>query len=253
MKLLTGSHGSLAIVAEATFKVRPRPTAERCCVIRVGRIDTAVALGLKFLSAQVQPAYVEGLNTAAGRAIGLRGASLLIGLHGLEAEIEAQRRELDAIAGMDAVEDLPAPAAVDVLRCLRDLPAAEHAFGCRIATLPSRLAETLSRIEDAAQTRKIEVSMLARAGNGSAVLRIAADRLSDAVLADFAAWMESQVSATEGCSVIFDGLPKQLKDDIDPWGTERSLTAAQLSLMRAVKSALDPRSLLSPGRFVGGL
>jgi glycolate oxidase FAD binding subunit len=56
-----------------------------------------------------------------------------------------------------------------------------------------------------------------------------------------------------GGGVVFDVLPRRLKDSIDPWGTERALSAAQLSLMRKLKESLDPRGLLSPGRFVGGL
>jgi FAD/FMN-containing dehydrogenase len=53
--------------------------------------------------------------------------------------------------------------------------------------------------------------------------------------------------------VTFDALPTSLKDRIDPWNTERALSTAQLSLMRAIKDALDPRGLLSPGRFIGGI
>lgn len=253
MKLLTGSHGSLAIIAEATFKIRPRPAVERCFVIDVDRIDAAVALGLQSMAAEMQPAFVEGVNAAAGREIGLANAALIVGLHGSQAEIDAQRLVLETIAGKDRVEEVGAEHAPELVRRLRDLPAAERTYGCRIATLPSRLAATLAHIEREAQKRSIDAALLAHVGSGAAVLRCDADRLSTGALADFAAWIQAQVSAAEGGVVVFDKLPKRLKEDIDPWGTDRTLSATQLSLMRNLKAALDPQGLLSPGRFVGGL
>lgn len=253
MKLLTGSHGSLAIIAEATFKIRPRPAVERCLVIGVGCIDEAIALGLQSMAAEMQPAFVEGVNAATGREIGLASAALIVGLHGSQAEIDAQREVLDAIAGKGRVEDVPAANAPDLMRRLRDLPAAERTNGCRIATLPSRLAATLAHIERAAQERSIDAMLLAHVGNGVAVLRCAADRVSNGALADFAVWIQVQVSAAEGGVVVFDKLPKRLTEALDPWGADRTLSATQLNLMRNLKAALDPRGLLSPGRFVGDL
>ncbi|MBI2491411.1 MAG: FAD-binding oxidoreductase, partial [Candidatus Rokubacteria bacterium] len=37
---------------------------------------------------------------------------------------------------------------------------------------------------------------------------------------------------------------------LDPWGP---VDAGPLALMRGLKDAFDPRRVLNPGRFVGGL
>jgi glycolate oxidase FAD binding subunit len=43
--------------------------------------------------------------------------------------------------------------------------------------------------------------------------------------------------------------PPNLKDGVDVWGPP----PASLNLMREIKRRFDPKNLLNPGRFVGGL
>ena len=50
-----------------------------------------------------------------------------------------------------------------------------------------------------------------------------------------------------GSAVLVDG-PAALRERVDPWGP-----VPGLDLMRRVKDQFDPRSAMSPGRFVGGI
>jgi len=43
--------------------------------------------------------------------------------------------------------------------------------------------------------------------------------------------------------------PPALRSQLDLWGTP----PATLALMRAIKAQWDPRGVLNPGRYVGGL
>jgi glycolate oxidase FAD binding subunit len=251
MKLMAGSHGSLAIVAEATFKVRPRPEIEAVFVVGVERIQDAVAAGLYALSARLQPAFVEAVNQIAADTVGLRAPALIIGCHGSAGEIEAQRHELDSIFGA-RVEMLDRPRGADLTARLRQLGTTDGAAGCRIVTSVSRLASVLGHVAQEASARSIDILLGAHVGNGVAVLRCPLPRDKAGAFTDFALWLSSQVAAAGGI-VTFDALPASLKDRIDPWSTERALPAARRSLMHAIKDALDPRGLLSPGCFVGGI
>lgn len=252
MKLFTGSHGSLAVIAEATFKVRPLPEVEQLFVLAADKIETAVALGMRTLAAQMRPAFVEAVNESVGISFELPGAAVVIGCHGSAAEIAAQRAELDLISGNANVELLDAPTSDLLMRRLRNMPAVPGSAGCKVITSPSRLASTLGHIVAETRKRSVEVAIVAHVGSGVAVVRCPIERAGAGPFADFARWVRGEVCA-EGGTVIFDALPTTLKDRIDPWSTDRTITSGQLSLMRGIKEALDPRRLLSPGRFVGGL
>jgi glycolate oxidase FAD binding subunit len=43
--------------------------------------------------------------------------------------------------------------------------------------------------------------------------------------------------------------PEKIKDQLDTWGD----VGATAHLMRELKQRFDPQTLLSPGRFVGGI
>jgi glycolate oxidase FAD binding subunit len=253
MKLLTGSYGTLAIVAQATFKIHPRPAIETCFVVPVERIDRAVALGLRSLNAAMKPAFLEAADSAAGQMLGLKGAALIVGCHGSRQEIEAERRELEAIGGGAPVEVMSAAQASELAANLRSFPEMASIVGCRISAPVSRLGSILFHVEREAQRRSIACASVSHVGNGLAVVRCGAEGVTNGEVAGLAEWIRGEVSVAAGGGVVFDVLPRRLKDSIDPWGTERALSAAQLSLMRKLKESLDPRGLLSPGRFVGGL
>jgi len=51
-----------------------------------------------------------------------------------------------------------------------------------------------------------------------------------------------------GHAIIF-AAPAHLKRGIDVWGPD----PPTLSLMRAIKRQFDPKGLLNPGRFLGGI
>ncbi len=251
MKLMTGSHGSLAIIAEATFKVRPRPEIEAVFVAGFERIDDAVEAGLYALTVNLQPAFVEALNELAADAVGLSGAPLVIGCHGAADEIAAQRRELQSVFG-PRIRMLDSASAAKLSFGLRQLGIGSDLAGCKIVTIPSRLASALQHVAAEAQARSIDVLLAAHVGNGVAMVRSPMSREKLSAFADFARWLHGEIAAVGGIAT-FDALPTSLKDRIDPWSTDRTLPLARRSLMRAVKDALDPRGLLSSGCFIGGI
>lgn len=251
MKLLTGSHGTLAVIADATFKIRPRPEVEAVFTIALGSIDEAVLAGMHALTARLQPAHVQALNERAGDSVGLAGAALIVGCHGSEKEIQAQHRELASI--LDArIEVLENGRAADLTTRLRDLPTRPGSAGGRVATSCARLPGALRHIAREARRRSIHVALAADVGSGVTLIRCPLEGGKIEAFADFAVWLRGEAGA-DGGGVTFDALPASLKTRIDPWNTDRALSPAQLSLMRAVKDALDPRAMLSPGRFVGGI
>jgi len=242
MKLFIRSFGTLGIIAEATFKIRPLPQERTAVVIPGDSIAAALGLALGVLAAPVAPLYVEAINRSAARLLGIDAPSaVVVGLAGSAAEIDAQHGRLNALTATTLQLRNDASLSAD----LRDFPAAiagDNVCGGTLSVLPSKLGAVLADAERACAAHGIEVAVLAHVGSGVAVIRWSGAGVS------FAESLRASARAAGGW-LVFDALPAALKKDIDPWGED----IPGLELMRGIKQTLDPNGRLSPGRFVGGI
>lgn len=263
MKLFTGSFGTLGIIVEATFKLRPLPQLEQTLALPIAGTGAAVARSLEVLSAAVAPDYIAAVSRAGAACVGLDGSAVIAGCAGTVEEIDVQRQRIEERVGPDAVRVCDAIEAARLYAALRDFPAArvlplavrplgasqyESVCGCKISILPSQLGSVLERVEEGAERRNLEAAMVSHVGNGIAFIRFSGAALME-VMPSFAEWVGETVHAAGGWTV-FDLLPAGLKEHIDPWG---HTAPPGLALMRGIKQTLDPTGCLSPGRFVGGI
>ncbi|HVO22150.1 MAG TPA: FAD-binding oxidoreductase [Candidatus Margulisiibacteriota bacterium] len=255
MKLFTGSFGTLGIVVEATFKLRPLPEQEMVCVLPAETTDGAFGLAVELLRTPVAPQYVEALSRAGATCVGLDGPAIVIGCGGIAEEIAVQRHRLAESSGR-RLRVCSASEAERLYAALRDFPTdarrpgtrdADSGCGCILSVRPSQLASLVRSIEEAATRRRVEAAILSHVGNGVAVIRCV-DVADSAALPSFADWLRRTVRAAGGWT-FFDHLPGSLVRDIDPWDAD----PPGLALMRGIKQTLDPSGCLSPGRFVGGI
>lgn len=255
MKLFTGSYGTLGIVAEATFKIRPRPQQEGLFVMPAADTRAAAESAMEILGAALTPLYVEALNEAAARGIGAAdGAAVVVGCGGSAEEIAAQYACLVQLFGGSQVQSPDAATRQRLLSLLRDFPAdgavpdAPTRAGCRLSVLPSQLADVLPRIDDLAAQHGLEAETVAHVASGVATVRFRVPPDGSAAVCTFAAAVRALMRSADQW-VVFDALPAELKRDVDPWGTD----PPGVVLMRGIKDTLDPHHRLSPGRFVGGI
>lgn len=246
-KLICGSFGTLGIVLSATFKVRPRPIAQRMLVWLGATIEEAIGRAALVARDGVVPCYLEALNEGACEAIGLEcAAALVVGLEGSPAEVESQEAEVIALGG-GAPRPWPQDKAIGALQAVRNfsLPINEEAVVARVATRPSLLAETVARIESEARSRGVLLEIAAHAGVGVARCQILG-RGDTVRVALFAEWLRLAVRDRAGW-VIYEAVPAELRGKVDAWGFNQPT----LALMRGVKQVFDPHGIFSPGRFVG--
>lgn len=248
-KLFIGSFGTLGIIVEATFKVRPRPEVECLAVWPAESIGMAAQRGFELLQGTLTPLFVEAVNGQGSEAIGVaQGPALLIGGAGSAPEVAAFVAALRELGGT-AIRWYEAAQSQAMMKALRAFSqaATDDALVARICTRPASLPGLLERFERDAASRGIVLEIGAHAGVGVAWCQVHAAH-DPALLMMYAEWMRVQTRQAGGW-VVFEHIPALFRERLDPWG----FAEPSLPLMVGIKRALDPSGMFSPGRFVGGI
>jgi len=222
-KLHIGALGTLGVIVQASFKVAPLPQSNASVVLR-GPLSNIMSI-----DARLRTLRLAGLGTALAKDASSPDWRLIVGFAGGEAAVERSQRELAAIA----------PAAV-----------AESAW------------RTLGRSLDASLLVRASVLTTATASVCEALASLRANVLAyPSVGVVYGAWADAGAVTPEalidlrrrcvaaGGALVLERAAADLKRHVDVWGAPR----ADFSLMLRLKEELDPRRVLNPGRYLGGL
>jgi glycolate oxidase FAD binding subunit len=218
-KLLTGSYGTLAALADVTFRLHSLPNASVAVQTQVPSIDDIERVMAAYRASFLEPSAIElqlSLPAASGTITALF-------------EGETATAESHATAAIRLVGDSQLVDRVDPGH-----PWAGDELGLRIA-FPSAALGAVLRACDFGP-----VAVIARAGIGVLELGPVGEAGLIAQLRDAVAPL--------GATVVVVSAPPSVKADIDVWGP-----VGGLSLMRSIKDQFDPGHRLAPGRFVGGI
>ena len=246
MKVLTGSCGTLGIITEATFKLRPVPANY---VMACGRYDTrddalAVAMRLRDIGPLV---HLEVVSSLGARALEYDCRYLVIaGLAGNEPEVAYLRDQVSLMLGDATFKN--GEEAFAAYERLRDFVDQEAVIGPLAAEIAVPHTELPAVLEACASEFR------AHAANGVAQLfegprqEANGNLAPEAIAATVSRWREAVHSARGILRVL--RLPPEARAQVaifdDP-------SPAALKLMRRLKAAFDPRGIFNPGSFVGGL
>jgi glycolate oxidase FAD binding subunit len=218
-KLLTGSYGTLAVLADVTFRLHSLPAASVAVQTPVASVDDVERVLAAYGSSFLEPSALElacALPAAAGTITALF-------------EGEPAAAQSHATAAVDRVGDSRIVDWTDAAH-----PWGGDTLGLRVAFPPAALGSVLR----AWKFGPAEIT--ARAGVGVLELTSAADPSTVAGL--------RAAVAPLGATVVVVSAPPAVKAELDVWGP-----VAGLSLMRSIKDQFDPAHRLAPGRFVGGI
>jgi FAD/FMN-containing dehydrogenase len=191
----------------------------------------------------------------------------LVQVGGNERVVERHCRDLEALAAEHGASGLaeakPIPKPLDK-RYLEDCfewvharafprladPMISTAVLVKCNVLPSSFAEMLQAAARISEEHSLAHAALIRA-TGVVYVMLIPDE-GEPPLGLLSGACSAILAATEklGGTAIVEACPASLKKHVNVWG---SVAPGPLALMRALKNEFDPKNILSPGRFVGGL
>jgi glycolate oxidase FAD binding subunit len=240
MKLYVGSLGTLAVLAEATFKVRPRPAEQRCVVLAARGHAAALAFGAALDAERIGALAV----TVAGAVERDDAGTIVVRLGGAAADVRAARERVRTLAARHDVDVVLEGDAADAavracLEAVRDFAAGDGDVVARLGALPTQVpAVVAAALAAAGESRG---SWQADPLRGVTSFRLSCDAPAAALAA-----LAGTADAHEARLVV-ERWPAALAEAVAVWHPLPPAAA----LMRRMKHALDPSGTLAPGRFVG--
>lgn len=229
-RFYAGSYGTLCVLVEASLKLWPLPEAERTLVARFPSRDAGRDALAALRRDRVALDAAALLDGGAPR-LALQGGErcvVAVRLRGTHRAVERLVAQVAPALAAGLVDDAP-PGVWE------EIAAVPHraAVALRLTAPASRMSELLRRAGPGA---------LHYHGTGIAFL------VRDEADAGWVRELRAEAEAVEG-SLVIERAPAALKAGIDAWGAP----ALPVDLARRIKDALDPRGVLSPGRFAGGI
>ena len=254
-KLLTGSLGTLGVIARLTLKLRPLPERSSLLACRVADWPHADRLLASLVDFPTPPAAIELLAGPAWQddpalanippTAGSAGPWLVVGLEGTEPEVDWMTDQLAAQWRSQAVGDSKSIGGEEAERLwgrLADFPAeGESPLAIKATVLPSattRFIQTALEVDPGC-------SIQAHAGNGIVLMKFSEfppAGLSRALTGK----LRPAATSAQGNLIVLSN-PKQVEvTHQSVWGG----ISAPLSLMARVKKQFDPKNLLNRDRFI---
>ncbi|MFP5208327.1 MAG: FAD-binding oxidoreductase [Acidobacteriota bacterium] len=235
-KLMTGSFGTLGVIAAVNFRLHPVEEHARNWTV-TGR-DAAIADAAVFaeplhalMDSQMVPSCVQVRTSKQECALDIRIAAV-------PECLEENAERIQSIFAQFAVAESD-DAVWQARQRLFDMT---DAILLKVSALPGELCSLSAELQ---RWGAAEGADIATAAQATGLMTIALDATPDAAIA-LVTHLPKRIAACGGSAVALQ-LPNALRDKLDVWGMD----PGSLPLMREIKRRFDPGRTLNPGRFVG--
>ena len=240
-KLLTGSFGTLGVIAEVNFRLHPVEehrwtwTAVGTGAAGTGPAVTSFAEPLRaILDAKLTPSCVQLRAFRGGSALDIRMAT-----HS-ECFADCEER-VRSVFGTFAVSR----SGEEVWTARQQLLDDDQALVLKASALPAEICTLAAELHRWTADDGTDVELVAQA---TGLMMIAIHSATDAALVRLIDRLRARLSSSGG-SVVALQIPGRMRGRVDAWGPD----PGTLSLMRELKRRFDPKRILNPGRFVGNI
>jgi glycolate oxidase FAD binding subunit len=261
MKLYIGSLGTLAVIVEATLKLRPLPPVQQVACSTFSSAEAAADAAQRLLVAGLIPNALELVNPPLTTFLherlepttGIEGWSLVVGVDGSVQAVDRQLREIEtlsrgagAVAWWKAEDDGRLWQALQNRFRPHDAELRNHVI-MRAGTLRTEVGMILSRLTELGTHLSAPLDLTARVGNGLVYgnLPLNGDAEQSAHVAQALAQLRQHLASRRGYLVV-ESAPPTFKTQFDCWGD----LGPQAEVMASLKREFDPRRVLNPGRFI---
>ncbi|HMJ24777.1 MAG TPA: FAD-linked oxidase C-terminal domain-containing protein [Pyrinomonadaceae bacterium] len=247
-KLFTGSFGTLGLITELTFKLRPLP-AETRTVLAHGSVASLTSTGRKAF-AQLSPVALELISPGLAQdlQIGKKpDCALMLRFAGSPRSVVAQTAQALKLLRDDGNRCETLAEDAEAWSRLSAVPfRSADELKWRVALRPTDLVAFLDDMAELERDEASHTGLRWHAGLGDGRLR---------AIAQAPVYHREAVRALERLrrkaenlsgSLVLENAPSEIRNEFDAWGDFGSTT----ELMKRVKGQLDPENSLSPGRFV---
>ncbi|WP_350333066.1 glycolate oxidase subunit GlcE [Coralliovum pocilloporae] len=237
VKLLAGSHGTLAILTDVTFKLLPRPETEQTLVLHGLSVEDAVAALCEAMGTPFEvsgAAHIPGTDPRTLLRVEGFAPSVVYRLNGLTEELSARGGEMERLS-----EDASRQTWSEI-RDVKPLLVHPAASLWRVSLKPTETPDFLRALN----TSEASVRTLLDWSGGLAWLAFDTD------LPDGGA------SLVRGALEGLDGhatLTLASEDIRQNNAVFQPLASPLMQISRSLKNAFDPHGLLNPGRMYEGL
>jgi glycolate oxidase FAD binding subunit len=234
-KLATGAFGTLGVITRAIFRLHPAPSGRRTISFSSTSVDEMQRHVLAIQDSKLAHTALQIRGDSEGRF----AADILF--EATEAGLAAQESQLATLVGGPALQQ----SAELVWGARQNLwsPPPVNAVIAKLSVLPSAIATTIHSVKRIADARNLHFQYVVQA-TGIGTLRVEGDAKAFKLAIE---QIRTELANSRSSLVVLHQ-PAGL-EQVEVWGSPED----SISLMRAVKYQLDPKNILSPGRFVGGI
>jgi glycolate dehydrogenase FAD-binding subunit len=230
-KLMTGSFGTLGVIAEVHFRLHPLEQHSRTWTAIAPHPSVFDVPLRSLLDSQMTASCVQLRVSQRQSALDVRIAGLP---HCLDESGVRLKSILEPLEVSESSES--------VWQARQELVDREDGIVLKVSLIPSEVCAVLSELQKWAEG--IDCAAVAQA---TGLMMVALQSSPEAAVA-LIERLRAKLRVCDG-SVVALQIPEALRNKLDVWGS----AAGALTLVLEIKRRFDPNRILNPGRFVGNI
>ena len=236
-KLLTGSFGTLAVITEVNFRLHPIEQHTRTFTVTVPDVALLDRPLADLSHSQMTP---SGIQLRLGQGVARLDVRISTRPECFDEHIARLRQVFNPLALAETDES--------AWQTRQQLFASAGGAVLKASMMPSDICSVAAELQQISADAGINLALVVQAcGLATISLTSALGSDADALIA-LINHLRARLRTSGGSAVLLRA-PDVLRGRIDPWDCQSDA----LPLMREIKRRFDPKRVLSPGRFVGGI